>query len=306
MDTVINFNSNKFLSILFNTEYDATNKTHKRETFLKIDVTALRSGLLHHIKGSELTVLLAIASFMDNDGVCYPTQRQISDITGISLPTVNKAISNLLNIRINDMPVLERKLRGSGQKKNSIYTIFDISPDDHIDDTVEDPDVVDEALNDHYMDMANEFVDPVTCGTNQEETVEDQEDPVDVTEEIVNTKPMNSKDYAHYFAQKFKLKYDKSYVITYKRDLGLIKNKLMKNYSQEDILAIIDVAIDEYPDRWSNSKYPTPTIGMLCGWLCNEVVKILIKKEAETKKANELIDATADYIDADYSDFMDL
>ena len=117
---------------------------------------------------------------------------------------------------------------------------------------------------------------------------------------------MNSKDYAHYFANKFKLKYDKSYVITYKRDLGLIKNKLMKNYSQEEILAIIDVAVDEYSERWGSPKYPTPTIGMLCGWLCNEAVKVLIKKEAESKKANDLIDATADYIDADYSDFMDL
>lgn len=282
----MNIETSKFLSIHFNTEYDATNKKTVYDTFLKIDVTALRNGLLHHVRGSELTVLLAIASFMNKDGECYPTQRQLADVTGLSLTTVNKAISNLLDVQVNGKPIIERKLRGTGQKKNSIYTIFDIAPT--IED-VRDIDAIDEDENPKDLNLLGE------------------EKPVEV-EPVQEVKPLNAKDYAHYFADKYKAAYGKSYVINYKRDLGLIKNKLVKNFEQDEILLIIDTCIAEYPNKWgkNNNKYPYPSIGALCGWLCNEIVKIILLNDKKAAEQQAMIQAAEHYENADYDDFMSI
>ena len=273
----MNIETMKFLSICFNTQYDATNKKVIHDTFLKIDVTALRGGLLHHVRGSELTVLLAIASFMNKDGECYPTQRQLADVTGLSLTTVNKAISNLMDVKVNGRNIIERKLRGTGQKKNSIYTIFDVAP------SVEDVRDIDSV----------------------EEVVEDVESAKDLPLET-EKKPLNARDFAHHFANRYKEVYGKSYVISYKRDLGLIKNKLMKNFEEDEIINIIDTCINEYPTKWANSRYPYPTLGALCGWLCNEVVKLILVNDKKAKEQEELIQAVEVYNELDYDDFMSI
>jgi hypothetical protein len=310
LDKMKNIETGKFLSIVFNTEHDATNKQTRYDTYLKIDVTAIRNGLLHHVRGSELTVLLGIASFMNTGGECYPTQRQIAEITGLSLTTVNKAVSNLLEIQINGMPILDRVLRGTGQRKNSVYTIFDLSPkdidiEDHRDINTVDIDAIDEdrfeVREDALVTGCDSPVDEITDKV-VETTENGSEEVIEPSKKVIK----NSKDLAHYFAEQYKEAYGKSYVINYKRDLGLIKNKLIKNFSIDEIVEIIHLTIKEYPSRWGNSKYPYPTIGMLCSWLCNEVVRVLLEQQKADKKSKQLIDQTADYIDADYSDFMEL
>ena len=305
-DKMKNIETGKFLSIVFNTEHDATNNQTRYDTYLKIDVTAIRNGLLHHVRGSELTVLLGIASFMNTGGECYPTQRQIAEITGLSLTTVNKAISNLLEIQINGMPILDRVLRGTGQRKNSVYTIFDLSPKDVDIEDYRDIDAID--IDDSFEEQKKALV--TSCNNVVDKFINDSAETEENSFGEVIEPPKrvikNSKDIAHYFAEQYKEAYGKSYVINYKRDLGLIKNKLIKNFSIDEIVEIIDLTIKDYPTRWGNSKYPYPTIGMLCSWLCNEVVRALLEQQKTDKKSKELIDQTADYVDADYSDFMDI
>lgn len=309
-----NIETGKFLSIVFNTEHDATNKQTKYDTYLKIDVTAIRNGLLHHVRGSELTVLLGIASFMNTKGECYPTQRQIAEITGLSLTTVNKAVSNLLEIQINGMPILDRVLRGTGQRKNSVYTIFDLAPKDLEVEDHRDIDAIDDInnINDDNVMPNCEGIDAsekdkdikkdISLNNTNKTTENASEEVIEPPKRIIK----NSKDVAHYFAERYKEEYGKSYVINYKRDLGLIKNKLVKNFTIEEITEIIDLTIKEYPTRWGSSKYPYPTIGMLCSWLCNEVVRVLLEQQRAAMQSDELINQTADYVDADYSDFMEI
>ncbi|WP_304427717.1 helix-turn-helix domain-containing protein [Romboutsia ilealis] len=245
----------KFLSIIFNKEYDVTNKKYSPDVYLKVDVKALQSGLLKKVNGSDLTVLMAIASCMNINGTCYPTQRQLADITGMSLTTINRAIKSLLEITVNGHPVLERRLLGSGSKKSSVYTIFDIAP-------VEDEMEVD--------------ADVVTQETNPSETSLE--------------KPKTAKDFAHYFAEKYKDCYGQSYVINYKRDLALIKNKLMSNFDNEMIIKIIDVTIEEYREHWSNPKYPYPSISMMCSWISNKAVELILKETEQDAETEELIE----------------
>lgn len=242
----------KFLSVVFNKEYDVTNKTDNLDVFLKVDVKALRGGLLKEVNGSDLTVLMAIASYMNIKGECYPTQRQLAEVTGMSLTTINRAIKNLLDIKVNGHSVIERKLIGSGSKKSSIYTIFDIAPVE-TDDAV-DPDII------------------------PEETT------------VATVKPKNARDYALYFAERYKEQYGQSYVINYKRDLALIKNKLIANFDEETIIKILDIVIEQYKDKWSNNKYPYPSLSMVCSWLGNKAVEEILKdKEADTE-VDELIE----------------
>lgn len=95
-------------------------------------------------------------------------------------------------------------------------------------------------------------------------------DELDVETKKVSA-PLNSKDYALMFAEKFEEKYGQGYVINYGRDLTLIKNKLIPNFDQETLTQIIDIAIKDYATRWANAKYPTPTISMLATWLGNQI-----------------------------------
>ncbi|HBF7594778.1 TPA: helix-turn-helix domain-containing protein [Clostridioides difficile] len=251
----------KFLSVVFNKEYDVTNKRDSLDVYLKVDVKALRGGLLKEVNGSNLTVLLAIASYMNINGQCYPTQRQLAEVTGMSLTTINRAINNLLEIKVNGHPVMERVLRGSGSRKSSLYTIFDIAPVES-DDPV-DPDVVND----------------VTQGTTQAE----------------KPKKKIARDYAIYFAEKYKEQYGVSYVINYKRDLALIKNKLMSNFDDEMIIKILDVVIEQYKEKWSNRKYPYPSISMVCSWLGNKAVEEILKDSEADAETEQLIEmATVD------------
>lgn len=111
----------QLLTIGFNKEFDIINRKEKIETYLKVNTKTIRGGLIKELGATDFTVLMAIASFMDEDGTCYPTQRQIANITGMSLTTINTAISRLLKFKINDRQLLERELKGGGIKKNSYY-----------------------------------------------------------------------------------------------------------------------------------------------------------------------------------------
>lgn len=246
----------KFLSVVFNKEFDVTNKTDNLDVFLKVDVKALRGGLLKEVNGSDLTVLMAIASYMNINGQCYPTQRQLATITGMSLTTINRAIKNLLEINVNGHPVLERKLVGSGSKKSSIYTIFDIAPIET--DEASDPDLLEDA--------------------KEEASVE------------TTVKPKNARDYALYFAEKYKEQYGVSYVINFKRDLALIKNKLIANFDEETIIKILDIVIEQYKEKWSNTKYPYPSLSMVCSWLGNKAVEEILKDKETDTETDELIE----------------
>ena len=96
--------------------------------YLKVYLSGFRSGLFAKLKPTRFAVLLAIASYMDEDGVCYPTQKQLAERCGITRPTVNKAVKELLDFRFNGKPILTRKLVLNGKQiTRSIYRVHPIS-----------------------------------------------------------------------------------------------------------------------------------------------------------------------------------
>ncbi len=84
----------------------------------------IEKGLIREIGGSEFSILMVIASFSDEFYVSTVSQRRIAELSGLSLPTVNKAVNKLLGIKINGDFIIKRKLCNVGAKKTFSAYVF--------------------------------------------------------------------------------------------------------------------------------------------------------------------------------------
>lgn len=76
-------------------------------------------------KKVDMDMLLALASFMDTNGVCCPTQEQLAEIMGVSISTIYRKVNNLLNVEIDGQHIVTRELKQTtGCKKASFYTFL--------------------------------------------------------------------------------------------------------------------------------------------------------------------------------------
>lgn len=110
----------------------ANGKLTEEEIFIKIFKSFYTSGLASRI-GKELgrgkvNTLLAIASYMDEKGVCFPTQEQLAARTGTTVGTINRDVNDLLDFRVDGKPVLIRsKYKTRAGHRNSVYRVMPIS-----------------------------------------------------------------------------------------------------------------------------------------------------------------------------------
>lgn len=117
-------NKNSFLKVELLQQYDVLNQEYVEDRSIKIDINAVQHGILKEVGTSEFIILLAIASYMDKEGESFPSQRKLSEITGLSLPTVNKLVNKLLKIKVNGVPLLSRQFEQvGGRKKFSVYKL---------------------------------------------------------------------------------------------------------------------------------------------------------------------------------------
>lgn len=279
--------NNKMFSVSIDKEYDVLKKEFNNTIYLRVYTSLFQAGIVKDLKPTNFTVLLAIASFMDAEGNCYPTQRQIADITGITTPTVNKAVNELLEFKVNGTSIISREFVQQGQFKNSYYTINPLSQIAIFDGQIKEIETehVQEkqavpfknlALNNNHITISN--------NTNIAEATEQSSEPLF----------KNAKDVAVYFAEQYRKKYDVNYSIVFKRDLPLIKNKLMKDFSNEQIKTMIDFTIAEYDKRWKNYSYPRPTISALCTWMGQTALSIAEEGKKEFKELTALTAGSED------------
>lgn len=103
----------------------------------------------------------------------------------------------------------------------------------------------------------------------------------DVEETVTVTREKSTEKNAKYFLDMFFDKYAEVYGSNYKvsgqRDMQSIK-RMMKVYSAEEMEIIITTIMSEYAKRWSNVKYPAPTIGAMASWLCVQALEIHSKR----------------------------
>lgn len=228
-------NCNSFLKVELRQEYDISQQRYVEERNIKVSTQSLQHGLIKDIGVTEFTILCVISSFCDVEGEAFPSQRTIADITGLSLPTVNKAIGNLLETKIDGVPILSRELESLGSRKRfSVYKLF-VKPDEDV------------------------------------------------------KKKKTARDFVLYFKDQFENKYKFPYLVNYARDGSLFKKKLMVDFTEDEIIKIIDYAIEHYTEKWGNERFTHPTISMLSGWLGNAVVKELLKEQQQEQVLNDRI-----------------
>lgn len=267
----------KMFTISIDKEFDVMKKEFNNSIYLRVYTSLFQAGIVKDLKANKFTVLLAIASFMDAEGNCYPTQRQISDITGMSTPTVNKAINDLLEYRVDGKAILKREMVQQGQFKNSYYTVNPISQIAIFEGQVKEIETggVKESLTSTCKKLEL---------NNNQETISSKQE--------LSEEPMfkNSKEVAVYFADRYREQFDVNYNIIFKRDLPLIKNKLIGTFSDKQIKTMIDVTISEYEARWKNSSFPRPTISAMISWIGQNALAIA---DDGKKELEELTDLTS-------------
>lgn len=122
----------KLVTIEFQKEYDVFKSSWEERVFVKLYVEARSSGLLKAISDRDWKTLCTLATFMNKDGKCYPSQSELARALGVSRQMANERVQSLLKFRFKDQPVLilekaRRKTESGERWDNNRYTIKPIS-----------------------------------------------------------------------------------------------------------------------------------------------------------------------------------
>lgn len=110
--------------------------TGERETrrFVKMYFEARESGLLADMPADLVKLLFCLATYMDEDGKCWPSQETIARDLGISRQWANKLTGQLRDYRFQGQPVMSvqrervKRAKGGGQKwGKNVYTLYPIT-----------------------------------------------------------------------------------------------------------------------------------------------------------------------------------
>lgn len=94
--------------------------------FFKVNIKTYKDdGLLAALGAERLHTLIALATFMDEDGHCYPSQQLLSKLLGISVNQVNKRIKDLVSFQWDGYPIIEveKSRNDKGRFDNNRYFI---------------------------------------------------------------------------------------------------------------------------------------------------------------------------------------
>jgi hypothetical protein len=96
------------------------------DIFVKFHVEAVRSGLLRELNPRLWATLSVIATHIDKNGECWPTQERIAYLLGVNRTTAGKNVRDLLAFTFEGKPVLTaRKVRtNEGSFDNTVYKVL--------------------------------------------------------------------------------------------------------------------------------------------------------------------------------------
>ena len=281
--------NNNVLSI--STERDLLTGSVTSNTFVKVYNTIFTSGIVARLGTQGFTTLLALATFMDEKGECFPTQEQVAERIGCHKNTANKYINELLAVEIDGKPIVTRTILNRGQGKiSSYYHIHPISQLTKFNGKIEDVKPVNHKDKDlHVSDpVVTDGVDPVVTtncdvirSTNKNQSNKSN-----------TTAAFNSSTAIKYFQEIYRDVYNVNYVVgNYGREGKLIKDKLLTPYTEEQAKRIIEIAVRQYATKWKSAKFPRPTISMF-SWITNQVIELL-EQEQELDEIVENADEAA-------------
>jgi hypothetical protein len=98
--------SGRLVSIESQTEFDLLSGRREQRTFLKMYVEARTSGLLAAISDRDWKTLCTLATYMDADGYCFPSQAELAKAMGCSRQMANERVNSLSRFSFKGQPVL--------------------------------------------------------------------------------------------------------------------------------------------------------------------------------------------------------
>ena len=240
---------------------------------LSIDISAIQDGAIKKLGVYNFSVLVCIAAHMNSEGTCFPSQKKISELTGVSINKVTSCVKELLETEIDGEPIFTRSFAKGKKGKKTVYQFQS--------DKVEVKDIV---------EAATPSADPEEPKSSVASLLEVREEP---KAEPVKQKPMTAKDVVVLFAETYSETFGDGYMISWGKEMKLVKDKLLPNFTSEDIQSIVKTAVGQYSNKWGNVKYPRPTISMVCGWLGKEAFKLVLAEKKQAEAMQTRIDSAS-------------
>lgn len=272
----MNTMENNLFSVSHNKEIDLGNGETKTNVYVRVYTSLFTSGLVAKMGSNRFTTLMALASYMDAQGECYPTQIQLADAIGVHKNTVNKYINELLDFEIDGKPLVTRKKVNRGQGKiSSYYKIHPLSQLAKFGGTVNP--LKEDSLITDGKDSTNH--NRMGCNNNHS----NNNHLINNTEA---TKVTNSKNAIEYFQQVYREVYNVNYTVSnYGREGKIMKDKVVAAYP-ELAKEIIEVAVRKYDEMFKNARYPRPSIAMF-GWAVNQIIPVIEEERKLTEVAEQ-------------------
>lgn len=129
---------NLHLQLHFTDSYQPLTDTVEKTVTLELFPEQIRNGMITQLSNSgnasrNFTVLLAIASFMNTEQKAFPSQETLAEITGLSIPTLRKALTELTEIKVNEQPILRKSAVG----RSTVYQLVSIAEKEDVQEETE-------------------------------------------------------------------------------------------------------------------------------------------------------------------------
>src|SRR5215217_9169299 len=99
-------NNDPLVTVETQREQDLFSGKLAERTFVKLYVAARESGLLAAISDRDWKTLCTLATYMDGEGYCFPSQAELAKAMGCSRQMANERIRSLAEFRFQERPVL--------------------------------------------------------------------------------------------------------------------------------------------------------------------------------------------------------
>ena len=263
--------NDKMFSISFDKEMNKYTNEVESQIYLRVYTSMFTSGLVAEMGIQNFATLMAVSSYMNEDGECFPTQRQLAERMGVHRNSVNRYINALLEFRVDEKPIVTREIVNQGKgRMSSFYKIHPLSQIAIFNGQVEKistKEVQDEAQD---SDIEKHQKEDVTITTKQE--------PIN--------KKYTPKELITIFVNKYREQYGVNFNPSWGRDMSLMK-KLQQRYSDEEIVEIIEIAIEDYDSKWKSVKFQRPTIGAIVSFIAEQAQATIEERKKEDKQFAE-------------------
>lgn len=111
-----------FLHLEFFEALDLAGNKQQSRAVLSLSTKQLQAGLVKQVGARNFAVLIAVASYLNKENLAFPSIEKITEITGLSAPTVVKSITELLDVRVGGQPIIvKKKVRTAAGNQKNIY-----------------------------------------------------------------------------------------------------------------------------------------------------------------------------------------